>query len=235
MTALVAVSCSNNKKGEDRMLSVKVGTASLNAGQTFQIQAEGGSGSYTYMSDNDYVAMVSPSGMVTAVRVGIANVTVSSAGHTAKVKVDVSPVSTLYIEPAMDWGSTRAQMIAKLGSPFDQGDDFLLYAGIAPADYYMYSFSESDRLRSVMVYIQSAYLAQVKVFLDERYCYDGYDSENNLAIYTNAINPANVTLLVGVGAVAPYYGVLYMPYDEVRSSRSVGDRFNSLFDRLNLD
>ena len=221
MAVLFLASCSKDK--ENSNVKVEQSSASIKSNQAFRIAAKEGSGTYAYKSDDEYVATVSASGLVKAVRIGVANITVTSDGRTANVKIDVTPVSNLFTEPAMDWGKSRAQIISELGTPWNQNSTTIIYENsIAPIDYIMYGF-EDNKLNSVLLLIPNSYISQVKTYLDERYAYAGY--ENDMTFYFNALTERDITLGLGFYVFdASYSAILYMPFtDGMRSSGRSND------------
>lgn len=191
---LAVVSC---KKDEPVVvLTVLDENIELYAGQTYQIAPTGGS-NFTYISDNNYVADVSSSGLVTANKVGRAKILVTSSAGSVPVYLKVEAKNNLYSEPITDWNLTKNEIISRLGTPQSVTESSISYTSSNPAIIlYAYSFDILSKLKGSGVAVFSSYVDSLSEFLEERYKF--YDSSGDIIMYINGNDYNSATIIVGV-------------------------------------
>lgn len=90
LSAGLAAGCKKKPAPAPETLTVSPAEAEIAVGETQQLTAAGGDGTYAFASSAPAVATVSDGGLVTAVAVGSADITVSSGEQTATCKVTVT-------------------------------------------------------------------------------------------------------------------------------------------------
>ena len=98
------------EKDVELPLVLKSTSTTLTSSQTFNITVTPDTVGCTYESENDLIATVSTEGLITAKCIGETNIVVknSKKGFTAKCKVTVTPKYSMYKEPYLVFGSTKA-------------------------------------------------------------------------------------------------------------------------------
>lgn len=217
VVVIAFVGCSK----DDETIELKQSEVSLYSGDKFQIEAMSNSG-LTFRSENEYHAVVSETGLVTALFVGQTNIVVSDGNDSKNFRVTIRPKSSLYPEPYINWGASRAEVIAYNGTPDSDDEDGLVYNEYANADMLMYLFDEADKLKSVGVVIKSSYTSEISTYLSERYLPIDASSESYTILFVNGISPETTTTLIGAGLLSlSHWMVIYLPYEKSASSLSL--------------
>lgn len=182
---------------KEPVLTLEQTTASLKSGENFSINATGFD-SYTFTSQDEYVAKVSATGVVTAQRIGKTSIIVKAEDKVAYFNVDVVPVYNLFAEPTMEWGMSREQLISKLGTPASSTADGVGYSNsstIAPYSVYLF---DSKGLSVSAILVNSNYSSQLGSFMAERYLLVSIDAEEYSIYFINALTLQKATTLVGL-------------------------------------
>jgi len=182
---------------KEPVLTLEQTTASLKSGENFSINATGFD-SYTFTSQNEYVAKVSATGVVTAQRIGKTNIVVKAEDKVAYFNVEVVPAYNLFTEPIMEWGMSRAQLISKLGTPASSTADGVGYTNsstIAPISVYLF---DSKGLSVSSILVNSNYSSQLGSFMAERYLLVSVDAEEYSIYFINALSLQKATTIVGL-------------------------------------
>jgi len=182
---------------KEPVLTLEQTTASLKSGENFSIIATGFD-SFTFTSQDEYVAKVSATGVVTAQRIGKTNIVVKAEDKVAFFNVVVAPTYNLFAEPIMEWGMSREQLISKLGTPASSTADGVGYSNsstIAPYSVYLF---DSRGLSVSSVLINSNYSSQLGSFMAERYLLVSVDAEEYSIYFINALTLQKATTLVGL-------------------------------------
>lgn len=216
LLAVLVASCSKDDDNDKHTIYLRDSGVTLKYGETFEMTALSGT-PITYTSENEFHATVSNTGVVTAGRIGETNIIVDDGRNTRLFNVVVEKSSDLYEEPNMDWGISRSGLIARIGEPSDISETFLYYkTGSNSVPEIMYSF-KNDKLESAVVMVHIDYSNILGVFLDERYMPISF--EDGVFIFVNAVNPQDVTLVVGASiATFSHWFVVYMPQSGIDSS-----------------
>lgn len=209
------VACS---KDDDSNIKLNKTEIELLSDQIFTIEAES-DGVLTFQSDNEYVATVSNVGVISAKRVGSAKITVSDGKHDGQVTVQVNPKHELYPQPILDFGMSRRDVIAKLGTPIAETSDAIGYSDYSvKAPRVMYLFDDNDKLEATVVMVKTAYSSELGAFMAERYAAVSYDDDTYSVLMANGLNKDTITMLIGAKVYdTSYWMVTYFPYTPSKS------------------
>jgi acylphosphatase len=194
----------------------------------------------TYASENEYVATVSTTGLITAKRIGETYIDVNGQ---KSVKVTVTPVYTDFTEPQLLFGATKDEVFAKVGTNYSVSDDndiaYKSTNGIIKG--YLYLLKDG-KVEAVAMVVNSLYVDNLTDFLLERYVPVTISEKDYTALYINALTAEKATILIGEQIYSPtIINVIYLPYTNSRS-RSVANMDNEkikqqacrLLEKLNL-
>jgi len=163
------------KKAEDG-LSLNATETTLQKDQTFNLIVSPNASDCVFESENDNIAEVSSSGVITANLVGETNITVSNAakGFTAKLKVTVTPEYNMYREPYLVFGKPKSDIKAyETRAMFQEDDVSISYLGEnSNILFFLYSF-ETSAYSSSGCLIPSTQANLLGKYLAERYVYLG--------------------------------------------------------------
>lgn len=217
-------SCSSDDK-EDVTLNLP-SSKSMKVGDVYDMQYKS-----DWTSNNTFVASVDNNGVVTANRVGTANI--YSNAH--RCQVTVSANVTLYNEPITEWGITQSYLISKRGTPYSSTSSAVAYdlnSDITPFE--MYSF-ENNKLTAAIVLVSTTYTESMLDHLSERFKPVYVDSEDLTALFINAesVYEAKTTIVTTLYNTK-YWAVMYMLNDGSSKARSTqADKIKEL--KLELD
>lgn len=192
-------SCSENEKESMGLTPKKV---DLKVGEKIKLEYDG---TCTWVPDNEFIASVSNTGMVTANHVG--STFIKANEDICEVKV--SPVFNLYEEPCVDWNKSKSEIKKMYGTPDQEDNSSLSYNTTntkAPAIIYLFN---NNKLSSSTVMVDSSYLNDLIAFLGERYEYAGY-SEETYIFYRNN-NKGILDMGIGLKKMPGYklYAAMY--------------------------
>jgi hypothetical protein len=232
LAVIVAAITSGCSKGDDENPAIILKTAekTLSFGDTYQIEATSPS-PITYTAENDYYAAVSSSGLVTARFVGETNITLTNDKDSKKVTIIVSPKSTLYPTPNVEFGISRSALIAKLGKPAKETSSGIAYSNYSNvAELVMYVFDANDKLTNTGVAVKTAYSSELGAFLSERYLL--INKENLL--FVNSLDPKKEAMLIRASLYnTSYWLVSYGPYTPKSNASAIRCCIkNGMFDEL---
>ena len=198
---------------EESLITLTTTSATLHSGETFQIVAECES-PIAYSSENEYHAMVSDSGLVTAVFVGSTMINLESEYDTQTFEVTVEPVSDLYPEPDIEIGETKDAIIEKFGEPGAESDDAVIFEDYSEnASMLMVMFDEEGLVEAYAVILDVSSAEELDTFLSERYMFIGEEEE--IKIYMNGLDISTATMFIGSQIVEEEYMMaFYMANDE---------------------
>lgn len=192
----------------------------------------------TYSSEDEYIAKVSESGLITASHIGETYIDVN--GKKA-IKVTVNPVYTSFIEPQFLFGATKEEVISKVGSDYNSATSSVI--GYIPTSgkvkAYLYLLKDG-KVSAVAMTISTAYMESITNFLLERYIPAALSDENYTALFINGLDLDKTTMIIGEQIYsASLINVLYMPYVATKS-RSTEEKqeyiqqMNEALKQLNL-
>lgn len=213
--AMVAFVGCDKGGGSEEDSSIKLTSTNheMRHNDEFQIEATSNT-PITYVSENEYHAEVSASGLVTGERVGDTNIVMTNGEDTKRVKITIIPISNLYPEADLDFGMTRSAVKAKLGEPDSETADGIGYTAYSNnAPILMCIFDGADKLISFSYMVKTSYSSELGTFLAERYAPIDIDGEKYAVLCANALTPSDVTILIAADVYnLSYWMVLYMPY-----------------------
>ncbi|MFR9166323.1 MAG: hypothetical protein ACLVKO_08990 [Dysgonomonas sp.] len=208
----VFASCGDddNNDYDDGKIELKNNSVVINSDQdNYKINARS-KHAMTYESENDFIAWVDTAGVVNPVTIGETNIVIKSEKDMKKLKVTVKAVATLFPDPDMSWGTSRADMKKKYGTPKSEGESTIGYTDFSvAAPVVMYSFDSKDKLETSSVLVLGKHSAKLTDHLSERYLYFG-ESEGVL-IFGNAYYKKDITLLVLVSVLDSDIMIVYAP------------------------
>lgn len=212
-TLLIASACS---KSEDEKSTLDKTSITLNKDKTIQLNVSTGNNSINWSCEDEYVASVSNSGLVTGNRVGKTIVT----ANDLKCQVIVDPIYNLYEEPVLDWNMTKSQIVSKLGTPYSSTSTTIIYeTKNSKAPLIMYTFDTNGKLKGSYVTVMSNYVTECSDFLLERYAvWDISSGSNIIALFGNSLDTKKATVIVGIQVESRYIGVVYIPNNSTKSA-----------------
>ena len=240
VTAIVALTlfaaCSKNDGDDLKITSSR--NVELTSKNTSQIECSDSKA--TYASENEYVATVSATGLITAKRIGETYIDVNGQ---KSVKVSVTPAHTDFTEPQLLFGATKDEVLAKVGTNYILSDeDGVAYmTSNIRIKGYLYILTDG-KVSSVVMMVNSDYLNSLTDFLLERYIPITISEEDYTALYANGLTADKITMLIGEQIYsASIINVFYMP-NTYSKSRSVANVDNEkikqqayrLLEKLNL-
>jgi len=212
----VFTSCSDDDD-DDNENGIKLGKTEYKMNFQDEVKIEATSTTdIVYQSENEYVAKVSTSGLITGGRVGETAILLSNGNDTKKVSVIIEPKSELFPEPEFLFGETRENIIKKYGTPGIVQDESIAYQNYSSnTEMVLYLFDgegNKSKLIGISVVLKSSYsnTKELAAHLAERYIMTA--GEGDLALIgMNANKVAEATVLVGVQLYGTYWGVMYAP------------------------
>lgn len=227
-----------SKDNDPDIILLKVSEKTLYHDDEYKIEATS-KADITYLSENEYNAKVSENGLITAMFVGETNILLSNGEDAKKFKVIVAPKSNLYPEPDVKFGDTRSSIIAKFGTPDSENTTGIGYANYSnSAPILMFLFDASNKMKSYVIMVKSAYSSTLADFLLERYM--AVAEKDGLFMFINGLNVNTATMAIGLSLYnVSYWQVMYIPNTtdksaQLRSSKSSSDMsgFNELLKQL---
>ena len=231
------LSCNEEDKAPD-IITMKVSEKTLYHDDEFQIEATS-NGEISYVSENEYHATVSDEGLVTAKFIGETNILLSNGEDLKKFKVVVKPKNNLYPEPDVDFGASKATIIAKFGTPDSETSTAIGYANYSnAAPILMFLFDSSNIVEGYSVMVKSTYSSSLSTFLLERY--KAVTEIDGMYMFINALDTDTATKIIGLSLYnISYWQVLYMPYSKSKSpqmksmrSQTSIDEFKELLEQM---
>ena len=185
-----------------------------------------------WQSNNEFVATIS-NDVIEGQHVG--NTRVESPKGGLVFSVEVKPRYSLYDEPDMDWGASKATIMSRHGKPYISTDDVLFYeSGNQNVPLYGYLF-KNDELYSSAVFAKVSAISNLIDFLTERYITIKVDESTYTAYFTHCsgkIKDPKIDYAVGmsysssIGAIQ----VLYINTENNTKSDISGDLTKALID-----
>jgi len=239
VTAIVSLTlfaaCSKDDGNGFNITSSK--SVELTSKKTSQIECSDPKATYT--SENEYVATVSETGLITGKRVGETYIDVNGQ---KSIKVSVTLVYTQFTEPEFLFGATKDEVYAKVGTNYSLSNE----SGIAYTTTndrvrgYLYLLKDG-KVSSVVMVVNSIYFDSLTDFLLKRYAPATFSEENYTVLYVNALTADKITMIIGEQVYsASIINVVYIPYSNSKSrsvtnSESIKRQAKSLLDELILN
>ncbi len=170
----------------------------------------------TYTSENNFIATVSPQGVIEAQRVGHTKVSVSDGKNVEHISVRINPKYDLYPEPFLEFGTKRSDIIARFGTPTQemaQGISYIDNTNTTKAPVRIFLFDDNDRLSSTNVGVKTEYSSLLGSFLNERYLLYTYDEEEDVIFFVNGLTDATISMAVAATIYTEeFWLITYFPY-----------------------
>ncbi len=148
----------------------------------------------TYSSENEYVAKVSNTGMITAKHIGSTFIDING---NQKVEVTVKAKYGLY-EPLHDFNLTKSEVIAKRGTPTETEDTVIIYKNPSSEinlEIYTFSKVKGNLISSAILYPTEDYVTN-NYALAERYEPYTYNSSEYVFYYIDALQYKDAKFVV---------------------------------------
>lgn len=236
---LVSISLlsSCKKDSEPDLITLSTTKKALYSQDEFQIDATS-KGKITYLSEDDYVAEVTETGLVTANYVGKTNIKITNGEDSKKVEISVVPKSYLYPEPDVYFGESKQSVINKLGKSYVESDNIIGYSDYSySAPKIMFSFDSSDKLESYYIMVKSAYSSELAEFLLERYKI--ISNKGGDYMFMNSLTTSGATKIVNLSLYnLSYWMVTYIPNttksSQLKSSNKIVDanKFDAILEKI---
>jgi uncharacterized protein YcfL len=216
------VSCS---KDDDNDITVDQNSLELYSKDFHQITTN--QSNPTYSSENEFVAQVSSSGLVTAKHIGNTYIDING---TRKVEVTVKAKYSL-LEPLHDFTLTKADVISKRGSATVVGDTTLTYKNPANnilAEMYMFSKKTGKMNSSAIIYSTSDF-TDINYALAERYQPYTYDDANYYFVFIDAMEKSDAKMFVISKIYNLNYSItLYEPINDTANAAKMMTKLGEL-------
>lgn len=143
-----------------------------------------------WKSENDFVAKVDETGLVTGCHVGTTRIVASNGKSSAVCNVTIIPKNNLYDAPLLDWGASMTEVKNKETHHFERSvtSTSLTYNYFDNSDnpcLVNYVF-EDNKLRYVFVYLKWNYFSLAVDHIMERYQPMSVDRVNQYAMFWDA-------------------------------------------------
>lgn len=199
LMAVMFSACENKANDTISMATIEV---TLNYEDTYQIQATSTSpNALTYTSQDEFHATVSETGLVTAGRVGETNIEVSDGISTKYFRVIVERKYELFptVDIVLDFGISRSELISRLGTPDEEGSDYLEYMDQEEQLTVRYEFDTNDNLNTTYVIAPTIpYGLLIPDYLIERYMTVGMTEEDIFVLINGTEDSYDMTILYSV-------------------------------------
>ncbi|MEI6865526.1 Ig-like domain-containing protein [Flavicella sp.] len=216
ITVVLFISCSSDEES-DNGITLEPNQKTLYFEDTYQIEASSIS-AITYSVENEFHASVSSTGLVEVGRVGETTIILDNGEETKEEIITVTPKSTLYPTPNLEFGISRSQLEDSLGTPDAETDESILYT--TSLGYNMlYLFDDDNNLDFSSVIIEEQHTSELVTYLGERYLLVSDTDEFYMLI--NGLSMATSTLAIGASEMNDdYLLVLYSPIDDSTLNKS---------------
>lgn len=210
---LVFTACSDD---DENSLSLDKSEISLYYEDEIKLTA---SDNVTWSSEDEFVAKVSSNGVVEGGHIGKTFIVASNGSETVKCAVEVKPKYNTFVEPALDFGASKADIKAKekreLISETATG---LGYKDSKDGVAILYMF-EDGKMVTAGIGLQYKYSDDILDFLLERYAPAAMDKDEYIFTFVNGMS-GRWTMSVSVQLSSSTILVAYIPKDVVPKSAS---------------
>lgn len=187
---LAFLSCKKDDPGpsysldKDELVLVSKGTSQLGVmGATTEV--------FTYTSENELIASVSSSGLITGKRVGETFIRASFNDYKDSCKVSVMPIYNTFVEPITEFGISKSEIKSKEKRIlYTESATIAIFEGGREEKYVAYFF-ENNKLTSSAAILSSAYSSALGSYMAERYVIVslspvfGYSVDNKFTVGTS--------------------------------------------------
>ncbi|WP_418671313.1 Ig-like domain-containing protein [Barnesiella intestinihominis] len=213
---LVFTACSDD---DENSLSLDKSGISLYFKDEIKLTA---SDNVTWSSEDDFVAGVSSSGVVEGRHVGKTFIVASNGAETVKCAVEVKPKYNTFVEPVLDFGSSKADIKVKEKRELRTDNaTSLVYMDNKDGVGVVYTFEDGKMKSCGLVLLQYKYAEDIMDFLLERYAPYTMDDDGDMFIFVNGM-PDKWDMIVSLSVETNGIVVLYAPKDAI-ISKSVSD------------
>lgn len=124
-----------------------------------------------YLSENEYIAKVSLTGIITAGKVGETVIKLTNGKDSKNVNVNVEPLYNMYPEPTekVNFGDSKAKVKSVFGNPTVENSNAILYSNYHSFYTYMFLFDSNGNVESMAVSFDILETSDLDNFLIERY------------------------------------------------------------------
>ena len=191
------------KYDKDHQFTLKKGNDAVDA-STFE-----------WKINDSKVATISTSGLLNARKVGESSLIATSKDGktTLESKIIISPYSTLFKEPIVEWGTAAAFIkSSEKRSVFNESATGVIFSGENTSIRYVMYLLENGRLKSAAVLFTptTAIATEAVTFLKERYPVHGLVDGDKAGFISD---DEKYAMMTGVDATLGLY-TLYFPYDK---------------------
>ena len=179
---------------DDAGISITPSSVSMHYEDTKQLSAQGAT---SWSSNDDFVAKVDQTGLVTGGHVGTTQITASNGKKTAICEVTITPEYNLYDTPILEWGASENSIKSKETHEFlSSSGDYLYYDYTKGKSscFLAYNF-ENGKLKGILVVLDYSYYADAGYYLLERYQPVG-ESEG-MYLFIDALTQSKATTAIG--------------------------------------
>lgn len=204
--------------------SVNTKSVSISSDGSYSLVVSPNDNGWTFESNNDLIASVSSTGLITANYVGNTSIVIKNAANnfTATCSVTVTPKYTMYREPYLNFGAAKSNVKAyETRSLYGEDTGGLVYLGENSFITLMIYLFENETYTTGGATVPTVYASLVGSFCAERYVY--LATEDNMIML---VTPDYKTL-VGVEVYSTsYIYVLY--FKNTFITRSADLNLNSI-------
>jgi hypothetical protein len=226
------VSCGSDGD-DDPGISITPSSVSMHYDDTKQLSAQGAT---SWSSNDEFVAKVDQSGLVTGGHVGTTQIIASNGKKTSICDVTITPQYFLYDTPLLDWGismtSVKSQETHELLST-KENNLMYNYTKGEIACLLTYNF-ENDKLRGIVVILNYSYYVDAGYYLLERY--QPVAESEGMYVFLDALTKDKANTTIGLETTtisgSKVVSIIYIPVSG--TLRSVTDLSNSSFSLLKV-
>lgn len=214
LSLLIIISGFAGCKKADEPLVLKTTTAYMTNTQTFKLVVSPGTDGCEFESENELIATVSSTGLITAHLVGKTYILVNNPtrGFTAKCVVTVQPEHLMYRDPYLLFGKTKKDIKDyETRYIYLEGDSSLVYIGENSTIAAVFYFLESKAYHESICLIPATNAVQFEDFIAERYYL--LDTNNEFRILMMPDSTALVGIESGITLDSDtFFAVYYIAY-----------------------
>jgi hypothetical protein len=204
-------------------MALKTTSATLTSTKTFQLKVSPNTTGCIFESQNEFIATVSSSGLITANLVGETNIIVTNdaEGFIAKCKVTVIPEHLLFQEPYLIFDSQKEDIMDyETRILYEESDTSLLYAGENSSITALIYFFDESLYYECDCLIPANEPEDFEAFIAERYFF--LETDNEVRYF---MTPDSKTIVVVESGIEidsdTYYFLYYFAYPTSKSKEII--------------